>query len=76
MADKKYPVFDYDVCVACGVCSVACPVSAIELNETSLNKFKDAFPTVDRSTCIGCGICDKNCPVRAIEMREAPEVSA
>lgn len=70
MAAKKYPEFNFDVCVACGVCAQSCPVSAIELSRNDMNKFKDPFPSTDESKCIGCGICDQNCPVRAIQMRE------
>ncbi|TLN01040.1 methionine ABC transporter, partial [bacterium] len=33
MAVKQKPVFDYLICVACGLCDQACPVSCLELSK-------------------------------------------
>lgn len=71
MATKKLPKFDFDVCVSCGVCAQACPVSCIELSVNGIDQFRNLYPKVDSSRCSGCSICMKNCPVEAIVMEEA-----
>jgi len=36
MANTKKPVIDYDVCMACGICSADCPLSCIALRKKIL----------------------------------------
>lgn len=68
MAPKKNPIFDYDICIACGICAQACPVSALELSKTNVDKYKKAYPEL-KGSCTGCGICAESCPLDAVEMR-------
>lgn len=57
------PVIDRNVCVACAVCIVDCPVGCLA-EEAPL-----AYPILAAPrACIGCGICAADCPVDAIQM--------
>ncbi len=74
MAAKKKLVFDYEKCIACGICVTACPVSTLELQKTDVDHYKKSYPEIAREGCIGCGICAKSCPMDAIMMEEvAPD---
>jgi Formate hydrogenlyase subunit 6/NADH:ubiquinone oxidoreductase 23 kD subunit (chain I) len=68
MAAKKKPVFDYGICIACGICVQACPVSTLELQKTDVDRYKKAYPEMAREGCIGCGFCATNCPLDAVTM--------
>ncbi len=70
MAAKKKPVFDYDICIACGICVQACPVSTLELQKIDVDRYKKAYPEMAREGCIGCGFCATNCPLDAVTMYE------
>lgn len=50
---------DVDLCINCGNCDDACPVSAI-------SERGDTTRYIDSGTCIGCGDCIPTCPVNAI----------
>jgi pyruvate ferredoxin oxidoreductase delta subunit len=54
------PVFDYDVCTACGICQTLCPDACINLVD------ERCIP--DYTFCKGCGICAAECSVSAITM--------
>lgn len=54
------PIYDYEICTACGICQSLCPDACITLvNEQYAPEY--AF-------CKGCGICANDCPVDAITM--------
>ncbi|NUQ79978.1 MAG: NADH-quinone oxidoreductase subunit NuoI [Bacteroidetes bacterium] len=64
-------------CVACGLCSRACPPLAIyvEADETSRNQ--ERFPKVfeiDMLRCIFCGYCEEVCPEEAIVMSKEYDI--
>lgn len=68
MAAEKTPAFDYKICIACGICVDACPVSVLELQKTDVDRFKKAYPEIAREGCLHCGICASSCPMGAITM--------
>lgn len=70
MAGKR-PSFDYEVCMACGVCDQACPISCITLSKGGVDAYKKMYPVLlPEPRCTGCAICQKVCPVDAIQMEE------
>ena len=68
---KKQPVFDYSICMACGVCDQACPISCIALSKDDVDTYKKVYPVLLPSPrCTGCAICQQACPVDAVQMVE------
>lgn len=59
------PIIELEKCVACDLCWIHCPESAIAMKERK--------PVVDYDYCKGCGICEDVCPPRIIRM--VPEVT-
>ncbi len=69
----KRPKVNYKICVACGICVAACPVSCLTLSKIGIDKLNKAYPEISenpRNNCIGCSICFNNCPLDAIEMED------
>lgn len=57
-------------CVACYLCSVACPVDCIALQATEDGhgrRYPDFF-RINFSRCIFCGLCEEACPTYAIQL--------
>ena len=59
-------------CVACFMCSTACPVNCIHI-EAGESPWEDRekYPVkfdIDELRCIYCGMCEECCPVDAIEL--------
>ena len=59
-------------CVACFLCSTACPAHCIDIIGTESpwddrEKYPASF-TIDELRCIYCGMCEEACPVDAIEL--------
>lgn len=57
-------------CVACYLCSVACPVDCIALQATedsSGRRYPETF-RINFSRCIFCGFCEEACPTYAIQL--------
>lgn len=50
-----------EVCVGCGACESACPVSAISATDDNKYVISDA--------CVDCGACAAQCPVSAIAQK-------
>ena len=57
-------------CVACYLCSAACPVGCIALQAATDQKGRryPAFFRINFSRCIYCGLCEEACPTFAIQL--------
>jgi NADH-quinone oxidoreductase subunit I len=57
-------------CVACYLCSAACPVDCIALQATEDENGRryPAWFRINFSRCIFCGYCEEACPTRAIQL--------
>jgi NADH-quinone oxidoreductase subunit I len=57
-------------CVACYLCSAACPVDCIALQAAEDEKGRryPAFFRINFSRCIFCGFCEEACPTCAIQL--------
>jgi NADH-quinone oxidoreductase subunit I len=68
-------------CVACGLCSVACPADAIYLEAAENDGSVQAGPRyasvyqIHNTRCIFCGFCEEACPVGAIFMGKDYELA-
>jgi NADH-quinone oxidoreductase subunit I len=68
-------------CVACGLCSVACPADAIYLEAAENDGSVQAGPRyakvyqIHKTRCIFCGYCEEACPVSAIFMGKDYELA-
>jgi NADH-quinone oxidoreductase subunit I len=63
-------------CVACYMCSTACPAHCIDIvaapapkewQKDGREKYPETF-VIDELRCIYCGMCEQACPVDAIEL--------
>ncbi len=57
-------------CVACNLCSVACPVDCIAVQKTEGEDGRWLADTFDINfaRCILCGFCEEACPTHAIQL--------
>jgi NADH-quinone oxidoreductase subunit I len=57
-------------CVACQLCSAACPVDCISMQaaEAENGRRYAAWFRINFSRCIYCGLCTEACPTLAIQM--------
>jgi NAD-dependent dihydropyrimidine dehydrogenase PreA subunit len=70
--DRRLPLVDYALCMACIACIPACPFSCLDLERRDGSDRPAAFPLLARpQDCTGCGLCAKACPVDCISMTRA-----
>ena len=65
-------------CVACFMCSTACPANCIHIvGEPSPWDDREKYPVkfeIDELRCIFCGMCEEACPVDAIELTHTYDI--
>jgi len=63
-------------CVACYLCSAACPVDCISMqsSEGEGGRRYAAWFRINFSRCIFCGLCAEACPTKAIQMSPDYEI--
>lgn len=57
------PLFDPELCTACGLCSFWCP-------DAALANDPKGRPILQEDWCKGCGICARICPKKAVSLHE------
>ncbi|WP_097027813.1 4Fe-4S dicluster domain-containing protein [Clostridium peptidivorans] len=62
------PSINIDSCIGCGKCAKVCPMEAIKLKETSVEKPNFKIAELFEDLCLGCGVCVRNCKVNAIKL--------
>lgn len=57
-------------CVACYLCSAACPVSCISMQSAEQDNGRRyaAWFRINFARCIYCGLCEEACPTAAIQL--------
>jgi formate hydrogenlyase subunit 6/NADH:ubiquinone oxidoreductase subunit I len=68
---RGQPVFDFDTCIGCGLCSRDCPAKAIEMVMVDGKK----RPQLNLSECVFCYQCAETCPKKAITNSNAFELA-
>ncbi len=65
------------LCIACNLCSLACPENLIVVGweRTEDRKKKLTTFTYDLSRCMFCGLCEDACPVDALELTQDFEIA-
>jgi NADH-quinone oxidoreductase subunit I len=61
--------FDFSRCIACGMCSKACPNRVLSLETTQREGSKKKFLlsyTIDLQYCMFCNLCVEACPVNCL----------
>ena len=65
-------------CVACYLCSSACPVDCITIYPAETSDEVERYPEIfdiDMSRCMFCGLCEEACPEEAIVMSREVELA-
>lgn len=62
------PVFEYNLCIRCGICEISCPDMSIYSDKESVDEKGKFLRKVNYDYCKGCGICANECPKNVITM--------
>ncbi len=68
---RGQPIFDFDQCIGCGLCSRDCPSKAIEMVEFDGKK----RPQLNLSKCVFCYQCAETCPKKVINYSASYELA-
>jgi dihydropyrimidine dehydrogenase (NAD+) subunit PreA len=66
---KTVAQIDYDKCIKCNLCYVACEDGTHQAIELVKDNGK-SFPKILEEECVGCRMCELICPVHCIAMRD------
>jgi NADH-quinone oxidoreductase subunit I len=74
---NNHPETGETLCIACNLCSLACPENLIVVawERTEDRKKKLTTFTYDTSRCMFCGLCEDACPVDALELTQDFEIA-
>jgi len=74
---NNHPETGETLCIACNLCSLACPENLIVVawDRTEARKKKLTTFTYDLSRCMFCGLCEDACPVDALELTQDFEIA-
>lgn len=67
------PSYNYDLCIGCAACGIACPSNAITVQFND-DKSKLIWE-FDCGSCIFCGRCDEVCPTGSIRLSNEFELA-
>ncbi len=63
MAAKGRVTFNEDICKGCGLCTTACPLHILAMDNVKINvKGYHPATVVEPEKCIGCANCAMICP--------------
>ena len=62
---QKRPVIKQSICKGCKVCVKACPMSAIQMQQSTAGE----YATINYDKCIHCFKCQESCPYRIVETK-------
>jgi NADH-quinone oxidoreductase subunit I len=75
---NKNPESGETLCIACNLCTLACPENLIvvgwERDDATRRKVLTTF-TYDTSRCMFCGLCEDACPTDALELTQDFEMA-
>jgi NADH-quinone oxidoreductase subunit I len=74
---NNHPETGETLCIACNLCSIACPENLIVVGwaRTEDRKKRLTTFTYDLSRCMFCGLCEDACPVDALELTQDFEIA-
>ena len=75
---NNHPESGETLCIACNLCSIACPENLIvvgwQRDDATRRKVLTNF-TYDTSRCMFCGLCEDACPTDALELTQDFEMA-